>query len=326
MCLTRVAAADDSARVSLSWSAPLECPDEAELARRIEALIGRSLHDAGEQSLAVAASAQGNARDGYAAKVSFTSLQGTEARYLEHPQCDHLVQALALVIALAIDPEHTRAMQPEQTVAEASTAVQTAQNPVENAAPVASDATHETPAPVRAGQSASLHGARVAVRGLLGAGALPNLGFGVGAALGYRLRRFRADVVGRYWGPRDQTVSSTPSASIELRLATLGARGCWLPPLGAWQLAACAGADLGSMSGIGQGVENPRQRDALYADVVGGVQLARTQWRLSPEFGLEISGALARPRFGLVEDGRPLEEFRPAAWGLCVFAGLAFEL
>src|SRR6478736_5600187 len=261
MCLTRVAAADDLARVSLSWSAPLECPDEAELARRIEALIGRSLHDAGEQSLAVAASAQGNARDGYAAKVSFTSLQGTEARYLEHPQCDHLVQALALVIALAIDPEHTRAMQPEQTVAEASTAVQTAQNPVENAAPVASDATHETPAPVR---------------GLLGAGALPNLGFGVGAALGYRLRRFRADVVGRYWGPRDQTVSSTPSASIELRLATLGARGCWLSPLGAWQLAACAGADLGSMRGLGQGVQNARQRDALYADVVGGVQLAQT--------------------------------------------------
>ncbi|HEY1536837.1 MAG TPA: hypothetical protein VGF76_22600, partial [Polyangiaceae bacterium] len=107
-----VAAAEATpARVSLHWTAPDECPDDAQLVHQIEALLGQSLLEAGEQTLTVRATAQGDAGRGYAAKVSFTGAQGTEERYLEHPSCENLVQALALVIALAIDPERVRATQ-----------------------------------------------------------------------------------------------------------------------------------------------------------------------------------------------------------------------
>jgi hypothetical protein len=322
--VTCVAAADGAARVSLSWSAPSECRDELELTRRIETLVGRSLRDAGEQSLSVAASAQGDSAHGYAAKVTFSSPQGSETRYLEHPRCDHLLQAVALLIALAIDPERVRAAQPQQALGDAA-----AQSSVHQAQPSAvpeSTPKREAPALAPAAQSPSLRGARIAVHGLLGAGALPDFGVGLGVTLGYHRRSFRAELAGRYWVPRERIVSSSPSASIELRLTTLGGRGCWLPRLGAWQLAACAGADLGPMSAEGQGLQNPRPRDGLYAAVVGGVGLTHSQWRISPELGLEISGALARPPFGVVENGNGTEKFRPAGWGFSAFAGLAFEL
>jgi hypothetical protein len=331
LSVTGVAAAQAlPPRVSLRWAAPDECPDDVQLVHQIEALLGQSLLDAGEQALAVRASAQGNPDKGYAAKVSFTGAQGTEERYLEHPSCENLVQALALVIALAIDPERVRATQQTRD-AQAEVIVvpeQPALATPERVAPPARAAERNTAPLANADRSSPLRGLRVALHGAVGAGPLPQLGAGVEATLGWHRQGFRVELVGRYWLSQQRAVPDFISASLQLGLNTLGARACWQPLIGAWQVAACAGGDLGDMSarGSANGLRDPRTPHALYADLAGGFQLAYARSRLAPEGGFEVSGALSRPLFGIGENGRGDEVFRPETWGFSAFFGLAFEL
>jgi hypothetical protein len=320
------------ARVALRWTAPDECPDDVQLVHRVEALLGESLLDAGEQALLVRASAQGNPDKGYAAKVSFTGAQGTEERYLEHPSCENLVQALALVIALAIDPERVRATQQTrdaQADAHATVERPAPSAPPEPVNPPPARAEPNAAAPASSDRGSPLRGARFALHGVAGAGPLPGLGAGLEATLGWHLRSFRAQLVGRYWMPRETQLHDAP-VSLDLALNTLGARACFQPLTGAWQVAACAGGDLGDMSasGSGGGLQNLKAPHALYGDLAGGLELAYTGSRLSPEGGFEVSGALSRPLFGIRQDDTPdsVSAFRPAAWGFSVFLGLAFEL
>jgi hypothetical protein len=327
LLLTSVCAAEvPRAAVSLRWTAPDECPDDIQLVHAVESLLGQSLLETREQSLAIWATAQGDSAHGFAAKVSFSSPQGTEQRFLEHPSCDQLLRALAMVVALAIDPERVRAM--EQARAEPaapSVAAPIAPSPASIAS--ASAATVRTAEPPAEDRPASaLAGARLALHGLAGSGALPGFGAGMEAALGLRRRAVRVELAMRYWLPREEALNVAPSGNLRLALGTLGARACWLPLPGAWQVAACAGGNVGDLSGSGVGVQNPHQRHAFYADLAGSLGLSYTRSRLAPEGGFELSGALLRPPFGVVEDGRPVETFRPAAWGLSMFFGLAFEL
>ena len=328
----RAAAQAVPAKVSLRWAAPDECPDDAQLVHQVESLLGESLLDAGEQALSVRGSAQGDPGKGYSAKVSFTGAQGTEERYLEHPSCENLVQALALVIALAIDPERVRATQ--QTRDAQVDAPVVAEPPVPSAPPEPA-----TPAPARRAEPSSaspanvergsmLRGARFALHGVAGAGPLPRLGAGLEATLGWHRQSFRLQLVGRYWVPREKAVNNA-AVSLDLALNTLGARACWQVLAGAWQAAACAGGDLGDMSasGRGLGLQKPRTPHALYGDLVGGLELAYTGSRLMPEGGVEVSGALSRPHFGIGQNGQPDPAFfEPEAWGFSVFLGFAFEL
>jgi hypothetical protein len=335
LLLAGAAAADPApGRVSLHWAAPDECPDDVELVHQIEALLGQSLLEAGEQSLSVHASAQGSPEKGYAAKVSFRSPQGTDERYLEHPSCESLVQALALVVALAIDPERVRAIQRSREAASEALALpaqaaRSAPMPAQPVAPPLAPRPERQAAPPATAQSVSpLRGVRLAVHGLVGAGQLPRLGSGLEATLGWHRQAFRAELVGRYWLPRAQSVPNSPSVSLELGLDSLGVRGCWLPTAGAFQIAACAGGDLADMSGRGSasGLQNPHTPHALYADLSAGFEVAYTRSHLAPEAGFEISGAASRPPFGIGENGLGREVFKPEAWGFNVFLGLAFEL
>jgi len=241
------------------------------------------------------------------------------------------VQAVALVIALAIDPERVRATQ--QTRDAHVDAPVVAEPPAPSTPPEPA-----TPAPARRGEpspaspahvdrGSMLRGARFALHGVAGAGPLPGLGAGLEATLGWHRQSFRAQLVGRYWVPREKAVNNA-AVSLDLALNTLGARACWQALSGAWQAAACAGGDLGDMSasGSGLGLQKPRTPHALYSDLAGGLELAYTGSRLMPEGGFEVSGALSRPGFGIGQDGQPVQAFRPNAWGFSVFLGFAFEL
>jgi hypothetical protein len=315
-------------------AAPDECPDDVRLVHAIETLLGQRLPDAEEPPLLTArVHVQGSRDHGYAAKLSFTSAEGDEDRYLEHPSCEKLLDAVALVVALTIDPERVRATQRARDAEKESAAQESA--PIEPQAappPVALEAapapreTRETPPFQALERHESLRGVRLALHGIAGAGPLPGFGVGSEAALGWHHQSFRAEALGRYWLTRQEPVNIAPSAQLELGLATLGARACWLPLRGTWQFSACAGGDIGDLRGDGLGVENPRTRHARYSDVSGDLQVAYLRSPLAPEGGLELTGALDRPAFGVVENGRGSEVFRPAAWGFSAFFGLAFEL
>lgn len=110
--LTQVAAAQTPGRVSLRWNAPDECPDDVQLVHQIEKLLVEPLPDRGDGlALSVRVVVQGSVSAGYAAKLSFEGAQVKDLRDLEHPSCDKLLSAVALVVALAIDPERVHANQ-----------------------------------------------------------------------------------------------------------------------------------------------------------------------------------------------------------------------
>lgn len=326
LAVSPASAADGEGRVSLRWSAPEECPDDVQLVHAVEALLGESLLDAGEQGLVVHAVVSGDAT-GYSAGLHFSSAQGEEDRQLAHPSCDKLVQAVALVVALTIDPERVRAT---QTAREA--APQAGSTPPVAAVPVAVAAQPMSRLPKPAGslhqaRKTPLSGLRFALHGDLGAGSLPNFGAGVDAVLGWHRREFRAEIVTRYWATRRQDIRLAPNAALDLQLATLGARVCWQPQLSvSWRVAACGGADVGGLHGDGVGLENQQSRDARSTDLAAGMEVAYARGHLMPEAGVEFLGALERPSFGIKQNGVGSPEFRPAAWGFVMFLGVSFEL
>lgn len=97
-------------RVSLRWNAPESCPDDAQLIGAVEGFLGQRLAQAREQELTANINVQGG-EEGYSAKLTFVGPQGSNERFLEHPDCSKLMAAAALVVALAIDPERVRARQ-----------------------------------------------------------------------------------------------------------------------------------------------------------------------------------------------------------------------
>ena len=319
-------------RVSLRWSAPDECPDDIHVVHEVEGLLGQSLLESSEQSLGVRVVVQGSSALGYSAKISFSGPRGNDERALEHPDCEKLAQASALIVALAIDPERVRATQRARYIpGEAPVASPPAATAEARAAVMPSPvAVRPAPgcdvAPASPELREPARNIRFAVHGVAGAGPLPNFGAGLEAAIGWHHRNLEADLLGRYWVPRSSELNVLPSASLDVALSTLGVRGCFQPLAGVWSFSACLGGDVGDLRASGRGVENPRTAQTLYAAAAGAVRVSYARYRLEPEGGFELSGALARPRFGVTENGQSTETFRPGAWGFNVFGGFAFEL
>ena len=117
---TSVHAQAGAPRVSLRWNAPDECPDDADVTHAIEGFLGEPLTDAHQQNLSISASVSAE-KAGFTAQLRFKGAAGVESRSLEHPECEKLMEAVALLVALAIDPERVKARQ--ATVEEAKPAL-----------------------------------------------------------------------------------------------------------------------------------------------------------------------------------------------------------
>lgn len=321
-------AADAPERVTLRWNAPDTCPDDAQLVRAVEGFLGQPLVESREQQLAVSVTVQVGP-GGFSAKLSFTSPAGTQERFLEHPECGKLTEGVALLAALAIDPDRVKARQasveatgtrePPPEPALASPKSEAPAEPPKAPAPVV-----VCPAPVKTPPRTSR--GTLGAAGFLGIGTLPGATPGVATEAGWRVRRFRAALLGRYWLSSSADVAGATPRSVELSLATVGLRACVLPVVGAWSWLACAGADLGDMAGSGQGVDNARPQHALFGAAEASFSLAYTRYELAPFVGLGASLALARPRFGVARNGDSDEAFQPSLLGGLVNLGLMYGL
>src|SRR5258705_1914175 len=94
--------------VVLRYDAPSACPDRAAL----EAMVGQRTPaarfvDGAERVFAITVRAS---ESGFAGELSVTGADGVADRTLTAARCDDLVGALALVVALAIDPEAASAV------------------------------------------------------------------------------------------------------------------------------------------------------------------------------------------------------------------------
>lgn len=323
--MPEAAAAAPIPRISLRWSAPSECPDDAQVVAAVEGLLGQPLAEAREQQLAVNLSAQASGA-GFTAKLEFTTPQGTQERFLEHPDCQKLMEATALVTALAIDPERVRA---RQEAAEAVDRAPAAAPPPPQPKPadtpaLAASCPPAPPTPIAAPVKAASR-MSFGLAGFVGAGVLPGFNAGFAAEAGARFERFHARLVGRYWLPGAADIQGGP-LSIELSLASVGVHGCVVPRRDAWSLLGCLGLNFGDMSGSGQGVNHAHTRHALFGSLETSVLAAYTRLEPAPFAGLSLSWAVVRPPFGASLAGVETETFRPGQPALLAQFGVSYGL
>jgi hypothetical protein len=316
--------------IELRWQAPDECPDALALTRAIEGLLGQPMSEVRHQALSIRASVLGDSAQGYVGKLSFRSRQGGSERALEHPDCVKLTEGMALLAALAIDPERVRAQEEERQTPPPT--------PPEAAPPPEPEperqVTVASPAALPAPSDRSRHGERsgrrlepsVALMGLVGGGLLPSVAPAVALEVGVRRDHFEAALIGRGWAARGAAVPTASSARVDVSLLGGGLRLCAVPAHGAWSVQACARADLGSMSARGEGVDNARSRSDWFVGLGGSLAVGYRVGPLTPRAGAELLGSPHRPRFGVLRGGVGVEVFRPEPWQLTGFVGLAYLL
>lgn len=329
-----VAQAETLKRVRLRYAAPTECPDDLELVNAVEGFLGQSLRDAREQSLTIDARVQGDPRAGYSAKLAFEGPEGTLVRFMDDASCAKLIEAAALMAALAIDPERVRQRQQaddtepskaaELNLEKAAPAKLAPSSPVAPAEPRAREQGTLTPPPDTSGRSALRP--QVAVLALANGGMLPSVAPGFGADVLFRYHWIEAGLGARLWAARSETVSAAPASSIDLSLTAATIRLCGVPSSGRWSLPLCLGGHLGDMQGTGQQVDRARTRHGTFGAVSGGATLAYSAARFAPFVGVDLYTIVARPQFGVELNGRETLVFQSRPWGLGGFVGLAYKL
>jgi hypothetical protein len=326
------AAADEPApepavpkHVSLRWNAPDTCPDDAALVGAVAGLLGQPLSETREQDLAVSVNVQGGA-DLFSAKLVFTSPQGAQERFLDHPDCSKLMEAVAMLAALAIDPERVRARQAAAEAEKSAPPVETPPAPEIKPAPALATQACPAAAPVAAlPPKKPTRRVALAVAGFAGVGVLPGFQPGLAAELGASFERFHVGVLGRYWLPGTSDIRGGP-LSIELALASAGVQGCFVPQRADWSVLGCLGLQAGDMSGSGQGLNHAHTRHAFFGALEVNALVSYARLEPAPFVGIGLSWALARPAFGATLEGVETETFRSAEAAVLAQLGLSYGL
>jgi hypothetical protein len=293
-----IAAASD-----LSWSGPPECRESEQLLFQVERALGAPLADTGRVHLQVhiervAPDARALLR--VASGEDTAPNAGLKERLLVAPDCAALVDTLAVAIALAVEAAAPVPLRPGTPAASAPVPRTVASTPppaVNDRAP--SPPPRREPAPLQPSVSALL---------MADSGSLPSPA--LGAALGVRLGStgWHLELLGTLWFEQHSELhpSSSPGAGADVDLATGALLGC-VDPLAAGTralaVAACAGWEMGRLSGTGSGVNRPREARALW--LAPSLQLALA-YRL-PDTRVSLSalagGAMPLDRDEFVLDG-----------------------
>jgi hypothetical protein len=278
----------------LRWDAPRECPDATAVRGAVERRLGRAI--TGELGAGLVIDVRATKQDDgrWHVALGMHGEAGEAQRELaDASDCTAAVEAAALVIAIAIDPELAGGVpEPETkpgeevaatgderdaTQSDASTSTST---PIAGT-PIVSD---DTPRPTTR--------PRAWTRGAIGAtaavsiGDLPRVG-GHGRAFAALLRpRFRVEIGGSYGGSPTRTVAT--QATMTLTRWTVDARGCAVIAPRPWvELLPCLGVEAGQTRATTTRLTQRQRKDAwgamLVAPTVAFVPLRWLAIRLAVE-------------------------------------------
>lgn len=316
--LLALATSPASAPVDLRWDAPAGCPDQAALERQVAALLaGHPAPADGGPRLAFRVERRG---DQWLLHGEITGPRGGQ-RELGATSCAELVEAAALITAIAVDPSFADpTVVPAPPPTPASPAITGAEPPatLPGAPPIA---TREPPAIVPRAPPAttvrdpparpstrpgSRPGALLGVAGGLGLGALPAPAGLLRISLGLRGRAWSVALQPELWLPRDGLVAGAPEVGGRFWLAAVGVRGCGILRAGRLEFPLCAAISVGAMSGRGIGeLTAPRRQISPWvaASAGPGLRVPLTR-RLGFTVAADLLVVLARPRFEVPGRGR----------------------
>jgi hypothetical protein len=300
--------------VALTWDAPAGCPDAAAVRRSLAGYLGEG--PSVEAGAAVRAEARVTRRGGaYELVLRTATASGTTSRETTATDCAVLVDATAVIVAIAVDPSTmlargAAAPQPiEPPPTEPEPSAPSEPTPAEPAEPEPSEPTEPMPSVEAAPEPRApvepriRYGMRVA--GGVDFGVLPGLAGGMrltGAAFG---RGWRAELRGDFWFPRTATLEAGIGARVSLW--SLGARGCWVPRADRMRLEfpLCAGFEAGAMRGdpVGDRIVSPTPTSRVWLAADGSAGLAWSPLRfLALVVQAELVVPILRAGFRIGED------------------------
>lgn len=234
----------------IRWRAPAGCPDAVTATETIMSRV-----PAGGE-IAIEADVR-REREGFVADVALAGAWGTTQRRLESPDCNTLVDAIALLAAVSVDPVDTA------TAVAAEVRAVRVQEPLPEPARVEVVGPSTEPSVRRrrlAIEPAPLErprgpiGFATRLDGIAGFGSLPRADLGVGVTASLVARRARLEVGANYLAPSETRLTETAQVGGRIDAWSVAVRGCpvftLLPRL---TLPLCGGIEAGQMRGIGTG-------------------------------------------------------------------------
>jgi hypothetical protein len=293
--LTVAPAQADRTGFDLAWAAPATCPSEAHVRSEVERQLGRQL-EGFSNAVTARATVSNDPADRWRADLTVTLRGQTHSRTIDGDSCSVVADAVALVLAFMIDPEHAAS----PAMVDVAPPVPAEGQPLaaSNEAPASSSL---RPAP-DTGPTPSTPVPRArprpwALRLVSGAdsAALPAVSGFVALSLRRAFSSISIEGSVAYFFPRSRDVGGTfETRGGKFDLATVGARGCYALVTRGIELSPCLGGEFGTVRGWAFGVDEPSQGKGLWlAATAGG--LAR--WRVAPWFGAVAEGGVALPVF-----------------------------
>jgi hypothetical protein len=257
--------ADTDRSASLSWVAlpgAESCAGASLLAREVERRLHRhALFSVAEADVSIEGRVEplpGSA--GWRAVVQLRdrggALLGSRSLDGSGPSCDELRKAVALAIALMIDPDallHSPTSLPEP-VAATPPPVPALPPPVLVPVPPSAPAPPPAPASPEPARAPGEEHLRLTAAAELGFGVLPTTAIGARAGVAVKPRRFwEVEIYGGAWA--SQTVSTLPGTSTDFSFIFGGLAVCpfALGARGGFEGAACAAAEVGSLASASSG-------------------------------------------------------------------------
>ncbi len=291
---------------NLQWSAPAMCPSETQVNARIAQYLGGATHTSADDAKASATVTVAGEQFRVQIRTNFGGAQGE--RSLTGETCDAVADAVALILAMMIDPDAVRgALRSSDTPAERPKA------PSSDAAPAA-----VVPlSPHSPGAPSVLFEAGF----VSGIGVLPELAFGIRLGLGASQGDWTASVAAQRWLESTRRLPVDQEAGGRFSRTSLGVRitrdwDIWRSLYGRVGI----GTDVVRTGGKGFGVSDPDTASALSIEPLATANL---RWEVTQWLALqtEVLGGLPlyRPQFTLVDRA---EVWRPPAaqltWGIGV--------
>lgn len=235
-------AAEPSGTFRFSWAAPEDCPSQPQVQAEIARLVGGNLqlHEGDLEAKATVSHGPS-----WAANLTTQYAGQAGRRTIEAPSCQAAADAVALILALLIDPD-------------AVAASSRASEPGIPSVPE-SPRTNERELEFMAG---------IHAQGRIGT--LPGADIGLGLGVGVASARWRTDVRWSYGLRRDQVASLPSGASGRFNITAGSVTECLALGQKRWRFGPCAAVEAGRVSVQGFGATAGFSRDALWLALGAG--------------------------------------------------------
>ncbi len=280
------------AELELVWRSPEGCPDAIWAMQRIRAQLGRDLSST--------ASAKLNAsvvitpvQDKYRLTLSTRRGATSGERAIEDARCTDLAEAATLMIALTVDADAVLDAQAQSDVSTQASG-QTSTPGAAQKTPSDSELPPSLQPKPRARAAKPERDLRIRASVMGDAGFLPAPSLGPELTISIARAGFALEG-GGFWLPQRR---SQGAQSVVVGMWAFALRGCRQRASNRWIIGGCLGAELGSVTADGRGLQENLQKRAWFSALDGlvRVRLRMTQ-RMWLATDLGVSVPFLRPRF-----------------------------